>query len=73
MLRDNFFEPEEKYYYNAVEAGSFWSNNYIGYKSNRKKTLSVEKYLDKVRPYLKDTKYNLKISDVWKNAINNSN
>ena len=73
MIRYNLFEPEEKGCYNAVEVGSFWSNNYIGYESKRKKALSVEKYLYKVRPYLKDAKFNLKISDVSKNIINNSN
>ena len=33
-----------------------WSNSYIEYESNsdRNKTLSVEEYLNKVRPYLKD-------------------
>ena len=48
MIRDNFFEPEEKYYYNAVEAGSFWSNNYIGYKSNRKKHYQLKNILIKL-------------------------
>ena len=30
------------------------------------KTLSVEEYLNKIRPYLKDIINNLKISDTWK-------
>ena len=38
MIRYNLFEPEEKGCYNAVEVGSFWSNNYIGYESKRKKS-----------------------------------
>ena len=44
------------------------SNNYIEYKSNgdRNKTLSVEEYLNKIRPYLKNVINNLKISDTWK-------
>ena len=35
--------------------GNFWSNNYIEYESNgeRNKTLLVEEYLNKIRPYLK--------------------
>ena len=31
-----------------------------------KKTLSVEEYLDKIRPYLNDFLNNLKESDTWK-------
>ena len=47
---------------------NFWSNNYIEYGSNgdRNKTLSVEEYLNKIRPYLKDIINNLKKSDTWK-------
>ena len=43
------------------------SNNYIEYESNgeRNKTLSVEEYLNKIRPYLKDIINNLKKSDIW--------
>ena len=43
----------------------FWSNNYIEWESNggRSKILSLEKYLNKIRSYLKDTTKNLKISD----------
>ena len=42
----------------------FWSNNYIKNESNggRSKTLSVEEYLNKIRPYLKDLINNLKTS-----------
>ena len=47
---------------------NFWSNNYIEYESNgdRTKTLSVEEYLNKLRPYLKDIINNLKKCDTWK-------
>ena len=40
----------------------------IDYESNgdRNKTLSVEEYLNKIRPYLKDIINNLKKSDTWK-------
>ena len=46
----------------------FWSNNYIENKSNsdRNKTLSVEEYLNKIRPHLKDIANNLKKPDTWK-------
>ena len=44
------------------------SNNYIEYESNsnRNKTLSVEEFFNKIRPYLKDIINNLKKSDTWK-------
>ena len=47
---------------------NFWSKNYIEYKGNgeRNRTTSVEKYLNNIRPYLKDIKNNLKKSDTWK-------
>ena len=50
-----------------MRVGNFWSNSYIEYKSNgdRNKTLSVEEYLNKIRPYLKDIN-NLRKSDTWK-------
>ena len=74
ILRDieNLFEHEEekKNYYKParVRVSSFWSSNYIEYESNgaKNKTLSVEEYLNKIRPYLKDIINNLKKSDTWK-------
>ena len=62
----NLFEHKEGE--NSVRAGDFWSNNYIEYESNsdRNKTISVEEYLNKIRPYLKDIINNLKKSDTWK-------
>ena len=56
-------------YYNPVRVNNFWSIEYnIEYKSNgdRNKTLSVEEYLYKIRPYLKDTIGDVKNSDTWK-------
>ena len=37
-----------------MRLNNFWSNNYIEYESNgdRKKTLSVEEYLNGIRQYL---------------------
>ena len=72
ILRDveNLFEheEEEENYYKQVKVSNFWSNNYIEYESNvdRNKTLSVEEYLNKVSPYLKDIMNNLKKSDTWR-------
>ena len=61
-------EKEEKNYYKPVRVSNFWSNNYIEYESNgdRNKALSVEEYLNKIRPYLKDIINNLKKSDMQK-------
>ena len=52
-------------FYKPVRVNSFWSNDYIEYKSSgdRNKTLSVEEYLNKTGPYLKDIINNLKKSD----------
>ena len=71
ILRDikNLFEDkDEENYHKPVRVSNFWSNSYIEYKSNegRDKTLSVEKYLNKISPYLKDIIYNLKKSDMRK-------
>ena len=47
---------------------NYWSNNYTEYKRNgdRNRILSVEEYLDKTRPYLRDMINDLKQSDLWK-------
>ena len=54
-------------YYKRVIKNNFWSNNYIEYKinSDRNRILSVEEYLDKISPYLRDIN-DLKQSDTWK-------
>ena len=56
-IRNLFENEEEKNYYKLVNVSNFWSNNYIEDKSysDRYKILSVEKYLDKIRPYLRET------------------
>ena len=74
IIRDirNFFEhKEEENYYKAVRANNFWSNYYNEHESNgdRKKTLSVKKYPNKIRPYLKDIINNLKNLE---NPVNNN-
>ena len=58
---------EEENYNKPVIIDSFWSNNFIEYESNgdKNKTLSVEEYLNKIRPYLKDFINNFKKSDTW--------
>ena len=65
----NIFENEEEQnYYKPIIVSNFWSNNYIEYKSNsnRNKRPSVEEYLNKIRPDLKDIINKLKKSENWK-------
>ena len=71
MLRNikNISEhEEEENYYKSVRVNNFWNNSYIAYKSNedRNKTMSVEEYLNKISPNLKDIIDNLEESDTWK-------
>ena len=67
-MRNLFENEDEENYYKPVRVSNSWSNNYIEYESNgdRNKTLSVGKYFNKIRPYLKDIINNLKKSDTWK-------
>ena len=61
----NLFEFEkEENYYKPVRVNNFWSNNYIEYKrkGDKNRILSIEEYLDKIRPYLKDIINDLKKS-----------
>ena len=56
-----------KSYYKPASISDLWSNIFIEYESNDdiNKTLSVEEYLNKVRPYL-DIINNFEKSDMWK-------
>ena len=49
-------DNKEEDYYKQVREGSFWSDNYIEYESDgdRNKTLSIEEYFNKIKPYLND-------------------
>ena len=60
------YEKEEENYYKPVRVNNFWRNDYIEYKSNSDKNriMSVEEYLDKIRPYLRDIINDLKQSDI---------
>ena len=63
-IKNHFEHDEEKNCYKTVRVSSICSNSYIEYKRNSdgNKTLSVEEYLNKIRPYLKYLINNLKIS-----------
>ena len=69
-----FMSIKKKNYYKPESVNKIWSNNNTNYERNgdRNKTLSVEEYLDKARPYLKDITNNLKKSHTW-TVTNNSN
>ena len=64
MLRDirTLFESDEEDYYEPVRLGNAFSSNYIEYESrgDKDKTLSIEEYLDKIRPYLSNIINDLK-------------
>ena len=70
IIRDikNLLEREKQDHYKPVIVCGFYRNNCIKYQSNgdRNKTLSIKKYFDVVKPYLKDIMNNLKKSDKWK-------
>ena len=70
IIRDirNLFEVDEENYNKPVRVGKFWS---IEYESNcgRNKATSIEEYLNKTRPYLKDIINDLKKSDVYQKVI----
>ena len=63
-----FFEQKKEDYYKPVRVRNFWRRSYIEYGSNknRNKTLLIEEYLNKIRPYLKDIINDLRKSDTWK-------
>ena len=67
-IKNLFEHEEEENCYKLVRVCKFWSHNYIEYQSNgdKNKTLSVEEYLNRVRPYLKDIIDNLEKSNTWK-------
>ena len=64
----SLFENEKEDYYQPKRVDNFSKRNYIEYESDidRNEKLSTEEYLNKIRPYLKDIKNDLKISDTWK-------
>ena len=47
---------------------NFYSNNYIEYESDgdRNKNLSLDEYLNKIKPYLRDIITDLQKFDTWK-------
>ena len=65
----NLFENEEEEHYDKpTSVNNFGSNNYIEHKNKSDKhgILSVEEYLNKIRPYLRKIINNLKQFDAEK-------
>ena len=63
----NLFGHEEEDYYKSVKVNDIWNKNQVESKSKGdKKTLSVNRYLNKIRPYLKYIINNLKKSGTCK-------
>ena len=61
------FEQEEDYY-DPKRVNNFWNNNYIEYENNGNKNtnLSLDKYLNKIKTYLRNIIINLQYFDTWK-------
>ena len=59
---------KEEDYYKPERVSNFWNNNYIEYESNSdtSKNLSLDKYLDKSKPYSRDIIIDLPESNAWK-------
>ena len=60
------FEQQEEDYYVPKKITNFWDNNYIEYECNgdKNRKLSLDKYISKIKPYLRNIIINLQNSDV---------
>ena len=56
FLKTIFEEEDDDEYYKPKRVSNFWNNNYIEYEinGNRIENLSLEEYLNKAKPYLRD-------------------
>ena len=59
---------QEEDYYDPKRVNNFWNNNYIEYENNGDKNtnLSLDKYLNKIKTYLRHIIINLQYFDTWK-------
>ena len=66
------FEPEEDYY-EPLRIGNAFNSNYIEHESNgdKDRKLTINEYLDKIRPYLNNMIKDLKIQGEWKIQFGN--
>ena len=69
IIRDirTLFEQEENYY-KPERVSNFWNNNYIEHESNgdKNRNLTLDVYLNKIKPYLRNIIIDLQNSDAWK-------
>ena len=69
IIRDIWipFEQEDDYH-EPKRLSNFWNNNYIEYESNgdKNKNLSLDEYLNKIKPYMSNITIGLQNSDAWK-------
>ena len=63
----SLFKQEDDYY-KLTRVGNFWYNNYIEYESNsdKNRNLSLDEYLNKIKPYLRNIIIDLQKSDTQK-------
>ena len=66
--RRTLFESDREDCYERIRIGNALISNYIEYESNgdKDKTLSIEEYLDKIRPYLSNLINDHKTQGEWK-------
>ena len=66
------FESEEDYY-EPLRIGNAFNSNYIEYESNgdKDRKLTINEYIDKIRPYLDNMIKDLKIQGEWKIQFGN--
>ena len=67
IIRDirTLFEQHKEDYYKPKRVSYFWNNNYIEYEGNgdKNRNLSLDEYLKKVEPYLRNIITDLQNSD----------
>ena len=59
---------KKKIIYKPKRVRNFWNNNYIQYESNtdKNKNLSLDEYLNKMEPYLRNIIIDLQNFKTWK-------
>ena len=62
------FVQEKGDYYKPKRVNNFWNNNHIEHENNgdKNRDLSLDEYLHKTKPCLRDMIINLQKSDTWK-------
>ena len=70
IIRDirTLFEQQEKDFYKPKRISNSWNNKCIEYENNgdKNRNLSLDEYVNKIEPYLRNMIINLQKSDTWK-------